>query len=132
MFMLDLLDNLSRLRLSDDHLKAIIWVMKECGTPNVPSFYALRKMQAKLTRAVGLKPKHHTSALQNQFYMNHPNDLIHLMSVNSSITHGWSADFMTACLGLCKSSGSEVHSCLSGGHNHGFGVLAGSKICGRD
>ncbi|KAJ6477662.1 hypothetical protein C8R45DRAFT_783494, partial [Mycena sanguinolenta] len=29
MFMLDLLDNLPRLRLSDDQLKAIIWVMKE-------------------------------------------------------------------------------------------------------
>ncbi|KAJ7796773.1 hypothetical protein B0H14DRAFT_3093282 [Mycena olivaceomarginata] len=69
MFMLDLLDNLPRLRLSDDHLKAIIWVMKECGTPNVPSFYALRKMQAKLTRA-------------NQFYMNHPNDLIRLDFAN--------------------------------------------------
>ncbi|KAJ7440424.1 hypothetical protein FB451DRAFT_1443354 [Mycena latifolia] len=82
MFMLDLLDSLPRLRLSDDHLKAIIWVMKECGTPNVPSFYALRKMQARLTRAVGLKPKHHTSALNNQFYMNHPNDLIRLDFAN--------------------------------------------------
>ncbi|KAF8147592.1 hypothetical protein K438DRAFT_1910535 [Mycena galopus ATCC 62051] len=93
MFMLDMLDNLPRLRLSDDHLKAIIWVMKECGTPNVPSFYALRKMQAKLlfetstwseivTRAVGLKPKHHTSVLNNQFYMNHPNDLIRLDFAN--------------------------------------------------
>ncbi|KAJ7843916.1 hypothetical protein B0H14DRAFT_3688226, partial [Mycena olivaceomarginata] len=30
---------------------AIICVMKEGGAPNVPSFYALRKMQAKLTRA---------------------------------------------------------------------------------
>ncbi|KAJ7115666.1 hypothetical protein C8R44DRAFT_880092 [Mycena epipterygia] len=34
MFMLDLLDNLPRLRLSDDQLKSIIWVMRECGTPN--------------------------------------------------------------------------------------------------
>ncbi|KAJ7936174.1 hypothetical protein B0H13DRAFT_1589779, partial [Mycena leptocephala] len=33
MFMLDLLDNFPRLRLSDDHMKAIIWVMKECGAP---------------------------------------------------------------------------------------------------
>uniref|UniRef100_A0A0W0F4Z4 Uncharacterized protein n=1 Tax=Moniliophthora roreri TaxID=221103 RepID=A0A0W0F4Z4_MONRR len=33
-FMLDLLDNLPRLQFSDDTIKAIIWVMKECGTPN--------------------------------------------------------------------------------------------------
>ncbi|KAJ6617842.1 hypothetical protein B0H10DRAFT_1796504 [Mycena sp. CBHHK59/15] len=52
--------------------------MKECGTPGVPSFYALRKMQAKLTKDVGLRPQHHTSSLGNQFYMNHPNDLIRL------------------------------------------------------
>ncbi|KAJ7862286.1 hypothetical protein B0H14DRAFT_3134319, partial [Mycena olivaceomarginata] len=78
MFMLDLLDNLPRLRLSDDQIKAIIWVMKECGTPNVPSFSALRKMQKKMTQDIGLKPRHHTSSLQNQFYMNHPNDLLRL------------------------------------------------------
>jgi hypothetical protein len=81
--MLDLLDNLPCLRLSDDHLKAIILVMKECGTPNVPSFYALRKLQKKLTEDVGLKPRHHTSSLNNQFYMNHPNDLICLFSLFS-------------------------------------------------
>ncbi|KAJ7832377.1 hypothetical protein B0H13DRAFT_2240461 [Mycena leptocephala] len=52
--------------------------MKECGTPNVPSFYALRKLQKKLTQDVGLKPRPHTSSLDNQFYMNHPNDLIRL------------------------------------------------------
>ncbi|KAJ7784239.1 hypothetical protein B0H16DRAFT_1295984 [Mycena metata] len=56
--------------------------MKECGTPGVPSFYALRKMQATLTKDVGLKPRHHTSALGNQFYMNHPIDLIRLDFAN--------------------------------------------------
>ncbi|KAJ7792622.1 hypothetical protein B0H14DRAFT_3094163 [Mycena olivaceomarginata] len=60
-------------------MKAIIWVMKECGTPDVPSFYALRKLQQKLAQDVGLKPRHHTSSLDNQFYMNHPNDLIRLV-----------------------------------------------------
>ncbi|KAJ7862001.1 hypothetical protein B0H14DRAFT_3615236 [Mycena olivaceomarginata] len=52
--------------------------MTECGTPNVPSFSALRKMQKKMTQDIGLKPRHHTSSLQNQFYMNHPNDLLRL------------------------------------------------------
>ncbi|KAJ7165402.1 hypothetical protein C8R46DRAFT_901106 [Mycena filopes] len=56
--------------------------MKECGTPEVPSFYALRKLQAKLTKEIGLKPRHHTSSLGNQFYMNHPIDLIRLDFAN--------------------------------------------------
>ncbi|KAF8144015.1 hypothetical protein K438DRAFT_2103021 [Mycena galopus ATCC 62051] len=56
--------------------------MKECGTPDVPSFYALRKMQKKSTQDVGLQPRHHTSSLDNQFYMNHPNDLIRLDFAN--------------------------------------------------
>ncbi|KAJ7123807.1 hypothetical protein C8R43DRAFT_899414 [Mycena crocata] len=56
--------------------------MKECGTPDVPSFYALRKMQQKLTRDVGLTPREHISSLNNRFYMNHPNDLIHLDFAN--------------------------------------------------
>ncbi|THH10950.1 hypothetical protein EW146_g8209 [Bondarzewia mesenterica] len=79
MFMLDLLDNLPRLRLSDDHLKAIIWVMRECGTPNVPSFIALRKMQAKLTREVGVKTELHESALGNKFFSNQPPVLLQLL-----------------------------------------------------
>lgn len=80
MFMLDLLDNLPRLRLSDDHLKTIMWVMKECGTPDVPSFSALRKLQATLTREIGLLSQHHTSSLGNEFYMNHPLELLKLVS----------------------------------------------------
>ncbi|THV03123.1 hypothetical protein K435DRAFT_852192 [Dendrothele bispora CBS 962.96] len=77
-FMLDLLDNLPRLRLSDDHLKAIIWVMKECGTPNVSTFSALRKVQEALTREFKLTSKPHKSALENHFYMNQPAALLAL------------------------------------------------------
>ncbi|THV05527.1 hypothetical protein K435DRAFT_892109 [Dendrothele bispora CBS 962.96] len=72
MFMLDLLDNLPRLRLSDDHMKAIIWVMRECGTPDVPSFTALRKTQANLVESIGPHSNHHVSPLGNHFFMNHP------------------------------------------------------------
>jgi hypothetical protein len=81
MFMLDLLDNLPRLRLSDDHLKTILWVMRECGTPSVPSFSALRKMQARLTREVNIKTEPHTSSLGNHFFMNHPSQLFALVSL---------------------------------------------------
>jgi hypothetical protein len=82
MFMLDLLDHLPRLRLSDDHLRAVIWIMRECGTPDVPTFSALRKMQSKLDSEVGLASQHHTSSLGNHFYMNHPAKLLALVSMD--------------------------------------------------
>jgi hypothetical protein len=79
MFMLDLLDNLPRLRLSDDQLKTIIWVMRECKTPDVPTFSALRKKQAELTKDVNVQTVGHVSALGNEFYMNHPAQLLALV-----------------------------------------------------
>ncbi|KAK6984274.1 hypothetical protein R3P38DRAFT_3452691 [Favolaschia claudopus] len=82
MFMLDLLDNLPRLRLSDDQLKTIIWVMRECKTPDVPSFSALRKKQAELTKDVNIGTRHHVSALGNEFFMNHPAELLALDFAN--------------------------------------------------
>lgn len=78
--MLDLLDNLPRLRLSDDHLKAFIWVLKECGAHNVPSFAALRAKQKELSKDVDIKTTNHTSSLGNEFFMNGPADLFKLVS----------------------------------------------------
>ncbi|KAJ7635967.1 hypothetical protein DFH06DRAFT_1272024 [Mycena polygramma] len=52
--------------------------MRECKTPNVPSFSALCKLQQSLTREVGIKSEHHTSSLGNHFYMNHPAKLLAL------------------------------------------------------
>jgi hypothetical protein len=79
MFMLDLLDNLPRLRLSDDQLKTIIWVMRECKTPDVPTFSVLRKKQAELTKDVNIRTMGHLSARGNEFYMNHPAQLLALV-----------------------------------------------------
>lgn len=70
MFFVAFLDSQPRLRLSDDLLKSILWVMKECGTPNVPSFSALRKLQAKLKAVIGPASQRHVSTLGNKFYMN--------------------------------------------------------------
>ncbi len=81
MFFVAFLDSQPRLRLSDDHLKSILWVMKECGTPNVPSFTALRKVQAKLKCAVGPASTHHVSTLGNEFYMNGAAQIFRLVSV---------------------------------------------------
>ncbi|KAJ7703504.1 hypothetical protein B0H17DRAFT_1157088 [Mycena rosella] len=54
--------------------------MRECKTPNVPTFSALRKKQVSMTRDVDIKTEHHTSALGNHFYMNHPGKLLALLS----------------------------------------------------
>jgi hypothetical protein len=124
MFMLNLLDNLPRLRLSDDHLKAIIWVMKECGTPDVPSFYARRKMQKKSTQDVGLQPRHHTSSLDNQFYMNHPNDLIRL--VRSA--HCCIQIINLNMAGFFKPACPRTLEFLSRSHDIGNGILASRKM----
>jgi hypothetical protein len=80
MFMLDMLDNLPRLRLSDDHLRTIIWVMKECGTPNVPTISRLRKMQEALKTELKLDPEHHVSSTGCHVYMNHSVKLFGLVS----------------------------------------------------
>ncbi|KAI0697695.1 hypothetical protein BC835DRAFT_1413545 [Cytidiella melzeri] len=78
MFMLDFLDSLPRLRLSDDHLKTIMWVMKECGTPDVPSFSALRKRQSELTAEMGLDTNRRVSTFGNEFYNNSAAQMFHL------------------------------------------------------
>ena len=83
MFLLDYLDSLPRLRLSDDHLKTILWVMKECGTPNFPSFTALRRMQAKLAAEMGMQSKRHTSTLGNEFYNNGAAQTYRLVSIKT-------------------------------------------------
>ncbi|KAI0684232.1 hypothetical protein BC835DRAFT_1464922 [Cytidiella melzeri] len=82
LFMLDMLDNLPHLQLSDDHLKAIIWVMRECGTLIVPTFALLRKKQAAMNQNLEFQPEHHTSLLGNHFFYNHPAKLIALDFAN--------------------------------------------------
>ncbi|TFY58537.1 hypothetical protein EVG20_g8108 [Dentipellis fragilis] len=105
MLALDMLDNFPRLRLSDDHLKAIIWAMRMAGTPNVPSFAALRKKQAEMVRSVKVDTAPQTSCMGNHFYMNKPStllamdwanpmvrELIHLYpEVTTSISESWQA-----------------------------------------
>lgn len=88
MFILDLLDNLPQLRLSDDHLKVIIWAMNECGTPNVPSSTSLRAKQAQLTKEMEIKTTHHTSAQENVFYSNRPSETTQLVSRLLSLSDG--------------------------------------------
>ncbi|KAJ6511523.1 hypothetical protein C8R47DRAFT_964088 [Mycena vitilis] len=73
---LDILDNLPRLRLSSSQLKMILWIMKECGAKDVPSFNAFRAMQKHVRKKTGVKSAPHQSDLGNLFYVNDIRDLI--------------------------------------------------------
>ena len=70
MFLLDTLDNIPRLRVSDALMKIFLWMLKESGAPDVPSFGQLRKVQTALQKSSGVSLKLHTSIQNNAFYMN--------------------------------------------------------------
>ncbi|KAJ6625360.1 hypothetical protein B0H10DRAFT_2174244 [Mycena sp. CBHHK59/15] len=73
---LDILDNLPRLRLSSSQLRMILWIMKECGAKDVPSFNAFRSMQKHIRKTTGVRSELHKSDLGNLFYVNDVRDLI--------------------------------------------------------
>lgn len=68
--MMDLLDNMPRLRLSEAHMRLILWVMKESGCPDVPSLYKLRRTQQSLQETMGVRTRQYRSQLGNIFFMN--------------------------------------------------------------
>ncbi|KAF8492908.1 hypothetical protein JB92DRAFT_3084990 [Gautieria morchelliformis] len=71
MFLLDLLDNLPRLRLSERHMEMFLWVMSECSAQEVPSLYALRQTQERLRKECGGVPTSHwESSMGNILYLN--------------------------------------------------------------
>ena len=71
MFLLDMLDNLPRLRMSDKHLEAVIFVMKESGAQSVPSLDTLRRFQKGLREVMpSQSTNRHQSTEGNIFYTN--------------------------------------------------------------
>ena len=57
MFLLDILDNMPHLRLSDDHMRSVLWMLRELDVPDTPSFYALRETQKKLADEMDIQPR---------------------------------------------------------------------------
>jgi hypothetical protein len=78
MFLVDLLDNLPRLRMSQRqrHLQMVLWVMGESGAENVPSLYALRQIQQKLHKKCGVSTQRFESSVGNILYFNSIPDII--------------------------------------------------------
>ncbi|KAL6301292.1 hypothetical protein BKA93DRAFT_819090 [Sparassis latifolia] len=85
MFLLDVLDNLPRLRLSSSQLKMILWIMREVGAKNVPSFKGFRQMQNQLRTLCGVTTSPQKSSLGNHFYVNDPRDIIHMDFANPQV-----------------------------------------------
>ncbi|KIJ66642.1 hypothetical protein HYDPIDRAFT_127842 [Hydnomerulius pinastri MD-312] len=77
-FLLDMLDNLPRLRLSTDHMSFIIWMLRQLKVSNVPSLKSLRKTQKQLTKALSIPTRMKESPRGHIFYQNGLAELIAL------------------------------------------------------
>lgn len=53
MMLLNIVDNLPRLRMSGSQLRMILWLLKESGVRDIPSYDAFRKMQTALRDLCG-------------------------------------------------------------------------------
>ena len=75
-FLLDVIDNLPRLRISGSFMKVILWLLRELGVKGVPSFDGLRKMQKLLREKQGVPTINWMTPKGNAFSFNNPITLI--------------------------------------------------------
>ncbi|KAF7374036.1 hypothetical protein MSAN_00284300 [Mycena sanguinolenta] len=71
LFLLDVADNLGRLRISESLMKLFLYILKEAGVKNVPSIGAFRKFQTSLRENGSGVPTIHCKSVQDKiFYIN--------------------------------------------------------------
>ncbi|KAF7310233.1 hypothetical protein MIND_00397000 [Mycena indigotica] len=85
MFLLDILDNLPRLRVSNSLMRVFLWLLRQSGAPNVPSFDGFRQMQKRIRAEAGIPSVPCLSPLGNVFFMNSPRAIIQQDWANPNI-----------------------------------------------
>ncbi|KAL1683065.1 hypothetical protein EV122DRAFT_202246, partial [Schizophyllum commune] len=84
--LLDIIDNLPRLRMSSNQLRIILWLLKECGVQQVPSYDKFRDMQKAVSETCGTTSTDaHTSSLGNHFFTNNVAHSISLDFANPKV-----------------------------------------------
>ncbi|THU86694.1 hypothetical protein K435DRAFT_868003 [Dendrothele bispora CBS 962.96] len=78
LFLLDTLDNLPRLRISDSLMRVFLWVLKESGGQDVPSFTKLCSVQESLGKSCGIPTIPCKSSLGTDWSNPHTCKHIHL------------------------------------------------------
>ncbi|OCH85670.1 hypothetical protein OBBRIDRAFT_739505 [Obba rivulosa] len=92
MFLLDMLANLPRLRLSSDHLQFILWMLKELGVSDVPSYKRFRHKQDELNKMMHICTQLKCSPKGGVFYQNNMADLLAIDWTNLE-TRAWLEEY---------------------------------------